>query len=373
MKRMLPWYGAAAAVLLLACGSNGQNGTGGAATGGQPTTTNSGGAAGSTPSTSSSGTGGGQSGAGHYVTFKNACQQTIWAAALNAPEYDLPEKGGWKLDPGQSYTITLPDAWGGRFWGRTGCTFDQNGNGKCDTADCGGKLECNGNGGKPPATLVEITFGGFGGKDFYDVTLVDGYNLPMGVTPVPGTFTKSDPNDTYDCGAPACTSDVNPTCPPELQVKNAANQVVACRSAHEACKENPQESRARLRRARQSLQVHARRPQRRSRLLLLARRRPQLLRLPELVPARRLQEHQPQVGAARQAREVRQDLQGRLPHGLQLSLRQSDQHLHVQGRRLRDHLLPVTRPGPPPAPTARSFQTPPAPPRPLRIAATDPA
>lgn len=46
-----------------------------------------------------------------------------------------------------------------------------------------------GAGGKPPATLAEFQLAGFGGKDFYDISLVDGYNLPMRITPVAGTFT----------------------------------------------------------------------------------------------------------------------------------------------------------------------------------------
>ena len=120
--------------------------------------------------------------------------------------------------------------------------FDAAGNGKCDTGDCGGKAKCGGNGGKPPATLVEFTFEGFGGKDFYDVSLVDGYNLPMGVAPKPGTFTKGDPSDPYECGGPACTSDVNPSCPPELSQKNTSNEVVGCRSPHQACTENPNDA-----------------------------------------------------------------------------------------------------------------------------------
>jgi hypothetical protein len=233
------WFGGAT-LLLAACGSSGTTtGTGGGGTGAGPATTgSSSGAAGGSTSSTSSGTGG-QSGVGRQIKFTNACQKTIWVGALNAADYPLPEHGGWKLDPGQSHTITLPDAWGGRFWGRSGCVFDENGMGQCDSGDCGGRAECNGNGGKPPATLVELTLAGFGGKDFYDVSLVDGYNLPMGVAPA-GMFTKSDPADPYDCGAPACTSDVNPNCPPELQLKNAGGEVVGCRSAHEACNVSPQ-------------------------------------------------------------------------------------------------------------------------------------
>jgi hypothetical protein len=230
--------GAAAALVLLGCGGDGATGNSGATA--SSATSGSGGAGGSQTTASSSGSGvGGESGAGHWVIFENACAETIWVGALNAANYPLPENGGFKLDPGEVHTVTLPDQWGGRFWGRSGCTFDSTGKGKCDTGDCGGKAQCAGSGGKPPATLVEFTFGGFGGKDFYDVSLVDGYNLRMGVAPKPGTFTKSSPGDPYDCGSPACTADVNPACPAELQIKNASDEVVGCDSAHQACTKSP--------------------------------------------------------------------------------------------------------------------------------------
>ena len=78
-------------------------------------------------------------------------------------------------------TVFIPDGWGGRFWARTRCNFDASGQGFCVTGDCGNKLECNGAGGIPPVTLAEITLNGAGGKDFYDVSLVDGFNVPVQV------------------------------------------------------------------------------------------------------------------------------------------------------------------------------------------------
>jgi hypothetical protein len=79
-------------------------------------------------------------------------------------------------------TVSIPDGWGGRFWARTGCNFDANGQGRCATGDCGNKLQCNGAGGIPPVTLAEITLNGAGGLDFYDVSLVDGFNVPARVS-----------------------------------------------------------------------------------------------------------------------------------------------------------------------------------------------
>ncbi|KAK1388264.1 Thaumatin-like protein 1 [Heracleum sosnowskyi] len=82
-----------------------------------------------------------------------------------------------------------------------GCAFDAHGRGKCATGDCGGALFCNGIGGAPPATLAEITLGS--DQDFYDVSLVDGYNLAISITPIKGTG---------KCTYAGCVSDLNMYC-----------------------------------------------------------------------------------------------------------------------------------------------------------------
>ena len=71
-------------------------------------------------------------------------------------------------------TVSAPDNWAGRFWPRTWC--DPNSK-HCLTGDCGNKLQCNGAGGNPPVTLVEITLKGWQGLDYYDISLVDGFNI----------------------------------------------------------------------------------------------------------------------------------------------------------------------------------------------------
>lgn len=96
-----------------------------------------------------------------------------------------------------------------RFKLASGCEFDSAGKGTCDTGDCGGALKCGGSGGNPPATLAEITLHGADGNDFYDISLVDGYNLPLAMTPAGGTG---------KCGAPECSSNLNDMCPEVLQV-----------------------------------------------------------------------------------------------------------------------------------------------------------
>lgn len=78
-------------------------------------------------------------------------------------------------------TVNVANNWAGRVWGRTGCNFNGNGQGRCATGDCGDKLKCNGAGGVPPVTLAQVTLSGDGGKDFYDISLVDGFNIPVQV------------------------------------------------------------------------------------------------------------------------------------------------------------------------------------------------
>ncbi|KAH9606719.1 hypothetical protein KSS87_003783, partial [Heliosperma pusillum] len=160
-------------------------------------------------------------------TITNFCPFTIWPGTLSGAGTPPLSTTGFELDSGESVRIETVAGWSGRIWARTGCNFDQNGMGKCLTGDCGGKLECHGSGATPPASLFEITFGQGDGKDFYDVSLVDGYNLPLVAWPTGAT----------GCNATGCVSDINMGCPKELQVMSGegADQggVVACKSACE--------------------------------------------------------------------------------------------------------------------------------------------
>ncbi|EOA35584.1 hypothetical protein CARUB_v10020795mg [Capsella rubella] len=155
------------------------------------------------------------------VIFYNKCTYPVWPGIQASSGQPLLAGGGFKLSPKRAYTLQLPPLWSGRFWGRHGCSFDRSGRGHCATGDCGGSLLCNGAGGVPPATLAEITLGH--DMDFYDVSLVDGYNLAMSIMPVKGTG---------KCTYAGCVSDLNRMCPVGLQVRSRdGKQVVACKSA----------------------------------------------------------------------------------------------------------------------------------------------
>ncbi|KAK3122357.1 hypothetical protein QOZ80_8BG0668520 [Eleusine coracana subsp. coracana] len=158
--------------------------------------------------------------AGITFTFTNKCTDTVWPGILSGSGTPPLETTGFALSPGQSRSLYAPQGWSGRFWARSGCDFDSSGKGSCATGDCGsGEVECHGAGASPPATLAEFTLDGAGGKDFYDVSLVDGYNLPMLVqAAVP------------DCPDTGCLVDLNERCPEELRAEDGR----ACRSACEA-------------------------------------------------------------------------------------------------------------------------------------------
>nr|GME20117.1 thaumatin-like protein 1 [Ipomoea batatas] len=128
----------------------------------------------------------------------NRCGYTVWPGILaNAGSAGL-DTTGFELSPGGSRGFQVTASWSGRIWGRTGCNFDAgSGQGSCATGDCGSN------------------------QDFYDVSLVDGYNLPMQVEAIGGSGA---------CGSTGCAADVNRICPKELR----SGDGLACRSACDA-------------------------------------------------------------------------------------------------------------------------------------------
>ncbi|KAK6251259.1 hypothetical protein SCA6_005264 [Theobroma cacao] len=143
----------------------------------------------------------------HAATFniRNNCPYTVWAAA--APG------GGRQLDHGQVWDLDVSSGTGGaRIWARTNCQFDEAGQGKCQTGDCGGLLQCQGYG-LPPNTLAEYTLNQFSGMDFFDISLVDGFNVPMEFSPTSSGCTRGI----------KCSSEIVGQCPTELQAPGGCN------------------------------------------------------------------------------------------------------------------------------------------------------
>lgn len=167
----------------------------------------------------------------------NKCRHTVWPGLLSGATSPPLPTTGFTLPSGKSRTLIFPKSWSGRIWARTLCSVDPTTRKlSCLTGDCGsGKVECAGAGAIPPATLAEFTLNGAGGLDFYDVSLVDGYNLPLLVVARGGHG--------GDCSPTGCLIDLNVACPRELSVAAARGNgsdvvgfgtAVACKSACEA-------------------------------------------------------------------------------------------------------------------------------------------
>ena len=158
-------------------------------------------------------------------SFTNACAHPVWVGTLSGATSPPLSRSGFHLASGASSTLAVPSSsqWSGTFWARTGCATDAaTGRFSCATADCGsGAVACDGRGPSPPVTLAEITLAGSGGLDFYDVSLVDGFNVPLSIAP-----------SAKGCRAAACAGDVNAVCPADLRVvSGGSGATVACKSA----------------------------------------------------------------------------------------------------------------------------------------------
>jgi hypothetical protein len=132
------------------------------------------------------------------VLVINNCPFTVWPAV-----YPGVLGGGTQLNPGHVWEISVPAGTGGvRIWARTDCVF-RGERGSCRTGDCAGELRCKVSG-KPPATLAELTVGkGAGSPDFYDVSVVDGFNVPL-------DFASSTGGAALRCRDPACADGSHP-------------------------------------------------------------------------------------------------------------------------------------------------------------------
>ncbi|KAG9450921.1 hypothetical protein H6P81_010886 [Aristolochia fimbriata] len=156
-----------------------------------------------------------------YLT--NKCPFPVWPATASNTGYPVVADGGFYLPSGKTQKIHAPATWAGRIWARTGCDFSSSSKPACLTGDCDGRLECDGVIGLPPATLVQVALQSDKSKpSFYDISVVDGYNLPISIS------TKA---ASPSCSIPGCTKNMNRICPPELRVTDDGGEVVACKSA----------------------------------------------------------------------------------------------------------------------------------------------
>jgi len=153
----------------------------------------------------------------------NNCPFTIWPAIWTDSGTPAPNQPtGWVAPSQYAAQFTVPDNWnGGRIWGRRNCDFStSSGTNSCLDGGCPGGLVCTSGDGLPPVTLAEFTLSA-SGTDYYDISLVQGFNLPMRIDT---TNSK--------CGTPLCGVDLGPICPAPLKGPlDSTGFPVGCKSA----------------------------------------------------------------------------------------------------------------------------------------------
>jgi hypothetical protein len=143
------------------------------------------------------------SGANSYtINIINNCAQDVWPAVgndVNSPAMIAYADSGFKLTPGASRTVTVPNLVNAaRVFGRTGC--DANGM-NCAVGDCGSD-KCLTKTGVPGVTLAEFSWSAMR-LIFYNISLISGFNLPMQIKTVAGNTCK-----TYTCTSKDCSDDM---------------------------------------------------------------------------------------------------------------------------------------------------------------------
>ncbi|CAN6203677.1 unnamed protein product [Urochloa humidicola] len=158
--------------------------------------------------------------------FTNRCPETIYPGVLTSPGRPGFPTTGFALPPGPDAAFPgVPAGWSGRIWGRYRCATDASGSFGCASGDCAtGRVDCAGAAGQAPSTLAEFTLGGGAGgaTDFYDISNVDGFNVPIQILPYGGPAR---------CATATCGANINAACPPELVARAAGGETVGCRSA----------------------------------------------------------------------------------------------------------------------------------------------
>ncbi|KAF6745685.1 Osmotin thaumatin-like protein [Ephemerocybe angulata] len=159
------------------------------------------------------------SAAARQISVVNGCSFTLFTDKRAGG--GIPSQAtGWIAPPSTRTTFTVPDNWkAGRIWVIIICEQSlKPGASSCLTGGCAGGLLCDPDTGTcGPVTLTEFTFDGL--SDWTDVSLVDGFNIPVRIT------------NTGGCAVTECPVDLNPNCPPSLKGPfDASGAPVGCKS-----------------------------------------------------------------------------------------------------------------------------------------------
>ncbi|KAF8699062.1 hypothetical protein HU200_034753 [Digitaria exilis] len=140
------------------------------------------------------------------LTLHNLCPYPVWplvTANAGIPSIPTDADGdpvGRLAGHGEGLaTLAFPrGTWSGRVVARTGCSTgddDDDVVGRCATGDA------------PPVTVAQVSVGGPGGHAAYSVSLVDGFNVPVVVTP------HGFPEGPRRCPSLGCAVDLAVDCP----------------------------------------------------------------------------------------------------------------------------------------------------------------
>jgi hypothetical protein len=148
--------------------------------------------------------------------IENQCNYTIWTLGGNG----MFGGGPLKTDPGEAYVAGWANNFSGRLWPRSGC--NAGGTGCTQTGN---------------DTLAEFTLTAGMNSDWYDISLVDGFTIPLAIIQMSAPWT---PSPTYvpggplgadqECGSPVCAIDLNPGCPASQQEKDGAGNIWGCKN-----------------------------------------------------------------------------------------------------------------------------------------------
>ncbi|KAL9236697.1 hypothetical protein vseg_011333 [Gypsophila vaccaria] len=173
------------------------------------------------------------SGEARTLTITNNCNYTVWPSIFSrtngADSVASQRDSGFALLDGESRVVDVLDNWLGTVWGRTLCSTNKlTGNFSCQTGDCAtGNIECVGGTLSNITTLAEFSIGQINNEDFYDVSVVNGYNLPLMVAPIVESGSG--------CEVTGCVFDLEKSCVSELAVLSNApssnsSRIIGCKS-----------------------------------------------------------------------------------------------------------------------------------------------
>src|SRR5579863_10264094 len=154
--------------------------------------------------------------------IENQCTYTIWTFGGGGV---FPGGANLKTGPGEAFVVGWSNAFSGRLWPRSGC--NAGGTGCTQTGN---------------DTLAEITLMAGMASDWYDISLVDGFTIPVGIIQLSVPWS---PSAAYvpggrlsaadqECGSPICAIDMNPGCPASQQEKDSSGHVWGCKNGQSA-------------------------------------------------------------------------------------------------------------------------------------------